>query len=267
MSMRFRKVYFVRPDGSDDNDGVQDDPSRAFRSVQRAIDATFEVLARPTSAVTIRIAHGSYSGGIDVSGSVPARPDRDGFLIRFIGDEQSPDKVELEVTGSDAVRVSDGASILVAGMTLRTHGSGNLLTAIRRATLGHRNCILGTSPSETIHATRYAEVCAMGPTTVAGSSVAFAHATIRSTISFTRESLIFREGVHFARYLWGVNDSTVKLDQCRIIGHATGDIGVHINGVLNVSSVVGEWRGGTEPRLIEGGLITYGKLPARTLTP
>ncbi len=260
MSKQFRRMYFVRPDGSDDNDGAQDVPSAAFLTIQRAIEAVFESSIRPTSAVTIRIAHGLYSGGIEISGSVPAKPDRQGFMIRLIGDEDNPGKVELEAVGADAVFVSDGASILIAGMTLRTSEAGNLLTAARRATLAHRNCILSSAASETINAHRYAEVYAMGPTIVSGSSLAFAHATTRSTISFSRETLIFRENVHFSRGLWGINDATVRLDKCRIIGRATGPIGVHINGVLNTSSSEGEWRGGTEPRVLEGGIIAVGKL-------
>lgn len=180
-------------------------------------------------------------------------------MLRFIGDEENPGKVELEAAGSDAVHVADGASILVVGMTLRTRDTGNLLTATRRATLGHGHCIFGSAASETINASRYAEVYAMGPTIVSGSSLAFAHATTRSTISFTRETLTFRDGVHFSQYLYGINDATVKLDKCRIIGRATGDIGVHINGVLNVSSAEGDWRGGTEPRALEGGIIAVGR--------
>lgn len=259
MSHQFRKVYFVRPDGSDGNDGNFDVPSRAFLTIQRAIRAALEASGPPTSAVTILIAHGSYSGGINISGMVPARHDRNGFTLRFMGDEENPGKVELDAIGLDAVHAADGASILVAGVSLRSCVSGSLLSATRRATLGHRNCILGSSASETISASRYAEVFAMGPTIVSGSSSAFAHATMRSTISFTQQTITFRDNVHFSRYLWGVNDSTIKLDKCRIIGRATGDIGVHINGILNVSSTKGEWRGGTEPRVMEGGLVAFGK--------
>lgn len=251
----FRKDYFVRPDGSDDNDGFGDGPSGAFLTIQKAIEAVFSVSTLPTSTVTIHVAHGFYSGGIAVSGLIPSKPDKNGFMIRVIGDEEHPVNVQLETVGADAVRCTDGACILVAGMTLRTREAGTLLTAKRRATIAHRNCILGSAASETINAHRYAEVYALGPTTVLGGSLAFAHATSRGTISFYRQTIIFGEGVRFATYLWGVNDATVRLDKCRIIGRATGDIGVHVNGVLNVISAEGEWRGGTEPRVLDGGVI------------
>lgn len=259
MSDQFRKTYFVRPDGSDRNNGATNAPAGAFLTIQKAVQTAFAVSSPPTHPVIIRLAHGSYSSGIGVAGLIPARPDRNGFLLRIIGDEEEPDQVELTVTGSDAVLVSDGASVLVAGMTLQTRKSGNLLTAVRRATLGHQNCILGPAASETINAHRYAEVYAMGPTFVSGNSSAFAHATTRSTISFSRQTIAFRENLRFARYLWAVNNATVRLDKCQIIGRATGDIGVHVNGVLNVSSAKGEWRGGTPPRVLEGGIIALGK--------
>ncbi len=268
MSKPFRKHYFVRPDGSDDNDGFRDAPSGAFLTIQRAIDAACAVTTLPTTAVTIHLAHGSYSAGIAISGLIPAKPDKDGFMIRLIGDEEHPDKVGLEAVGADAVRCTDGACILVAGMTLKTREAGSLLTAKRRATIAHRNCFLGSAASETISAHRFSEVYALGPTSVLGGSLAFAHATSRSTISFYRQTITFAEGVHFSTYLWGVKDATVSLDYCRIIGHATGDIGVHVNGVLNVISAEGEWRGGTEPRVLDGGVIaTDNALTSSRRTP
>lgn len=123
----FRKCYFVRPDGSDRNDGVHDSPSAAFLTVQRAVEAAFSVSTSPTSAVTIHVAHGTYFVGIAISGLAPAKPDKNGFMLRIIGDEQYPDAVKLENTGGDAVRCTDGACILIAGVTLRTHETGSYL--------------------------------------------------------------------------------------------------------------------------------------------
>lgn len=251
----FREHYFVRPDGSDGNDGFRDGPSGAFLTIQRAIDAAFSVSTLPTSTVTVHVAHGSYAAGAAISGLIPARPDKNGFMLRIIGDEEQPGEVVIEAVGADAVRCTDGACILVAGMTLRTREAGNLLTAKRRATIAHRNCIFGSAGSETIYAHRYAEVYALGPTTVSGGSLAFAHATARATISFYHQTIIFGDNIRFSDYLWGVNDATVRLDKCRIVGHATGDISVHVNGVLNLISVEGEWRGGTAPRVLDGGVI------------
>jgi hypothetical protein len=216
--------------------------------------------------VNIHVAHGSYFGGISVSGMISAKPDKNGFMIRLIGDEKHPRKVEIEAVGADAVRCTDGVSVLIAGVTLRTREAGSLLTAKRRATIAHRNCVLGPAASETINAHRYAEVYALGPTTVLGGSLALVHATSRSTISFYRQTITFGEGVHFSSYLWGVKDATVSLDKCRIIGRATGDIGVHVNGVLNVISTEGEWRGGTEPRVLDGGVIATDYVVASTKT-
>ena len=261
MSRQFRKHYFVRPDGSDDNDGSRDDASNALRSIQKAIDAASVVSALPTSAVNIHVAHGSYSGGIEVSGSIPAKPDKNGFMIKVVGDEANPENVELEAVGVDAVRCTDGASILVAGMTLRTRDAGNLLTAKRRGTIAHRNCIFGPAASETISAHRFAEVYALGPTTVLGGSLAFVHATSRSVVSFYKQTITFGEDAHFSTYLWGVKDATVSLDKACIIGRATGHIEVHINGVLNIVSTRGAWMGGTKPRVLDGGVIATDNVP------
>ncbi len=257
----FRQHYFVRADGVDDNDGTRDDPSGAFLTIQRAVEAAFSVSALPVCTVTIHVAHGHYDAGVTISGLIPAKPDKNGFMLLLVGDEQYPDKVIVEATGADAVRCTDGASILVAGMTLRTRESGNLFTAKRRATIAHRNCVLDSAASETIYAHRYAEVFALGPTTVSGGSLAFAHATARATISFYHQTIIFGDDVRFATYLWGVNDATVRLDKCRISGRATGPITVHVNGTLNLISVEGEWSGGMPPRVLDGGVIATDSLP------
>lgn len=259
----FRQHYFVRADGQDGNDGSRDDPSGAFATIQRAVDAACSVIALPVSTVTIHVAHGCYSAGVAISGSIPAKPDKNGFTLLIVGDEQHPDKMIVESTGADAVRCTDGASVLIAGLTLRTRDAGNLFTAKRRATIAHRNCILDCAASETIYAHRYAEVYALGPTIVTGGSLAFAHATARATISFYHQKIIFREDLRFATYLWGVNDATVRLDKCRISGSATGPITVHVNGTLNLISVEGVWRGGTPPRVLDGGVIATDSLPIR----
>jgi hypothetical protein len=52
-----------------------------------------------------------------------------------------------------------------------------------------------------------------------------------------------------------VKDATLSSDKCRIIGRATGDINVHVHGVINVICTDGEWRGGKEPRVSDGGVI------------
>ena len=257
----FRECYFVRPDGLDTNGGCRNDPAGAFRTIQRAVEAAYSVFTLPTSTVSIHVAHGCYDAGIVVSGVIPAKPDKNGFMLRLVGDEERPDKVILEAVGTDAVRCTDGASILVAGMTLRTREAGNVFTAKRRATIAHRNCILDSAASETIYAHRYAEVFALGPTRVSGSSLAFAHATARATISFYHQRIIFGEDVHFATYLWGMNDATVRLDKCQIFGRATGPITVHVNGTLNVISVEGQWQGGMAPRVLDGGVIATDELP------
>jgi hypothetical protein len=122
--------------------------------------------------------------------------------------------------------------------------------------------VFGAAANQTFCASHYSEIIAKGPTNVVGGSVAFAHATTRSIIGFSKQTITFAPNLCFTRYLWGVNDATVKLDKGSIIGSATGDIAVHINGVLNVSSLKGEWRGGKEERVLEGGVIAMGKQSA-----
>jgi hypothetical protein len=111
------------------------------------------------SAVNIHVVE-----GIEVSGLMPAEPDKDGFMIRVLGEEEHPAEVVLECVGEDALRCTDGVSVLVAGMTLWTREAGSLLSAIL------------------------------------GGSLALVHARSRSTVSFYRQTITFGEEVHFSAY-------------------------------------------------------------------
>jgi hypothetical protein len=255
--------YFVRPGGSDQNDGSSSAP---FLTIQRAVDEAISV-GSSSSVVKIHVGHGRYSGGIRVVGPVPAKPCAEGFRLFITGDVKQPGAVEMSAVAVDALHVSDDARVLIAGMTLKTRGIGNLITSTRRSVVGHRDCIFADAAGETFSASHYSEILARGPSMITGAGTSFAHATTFSTISFAKETITFAPGLKFAAYLWGVNNAIVKLEKARIIGSAAGDIAVHINGVLNVSSLDGEWGGGSEPRVHEGGLVAFGKRAPTYVAP
>lgn len=249
------RTYFVRDDGDDANDGLTCARYGAFRTVQRAIDAAY-ALDCNGFPVTIQLGDGVHDGAIRIHGSLTGAADEKNVPLRIIGNEASPDAVRLTVTGTDLVRMGGKANALLAGVELRTVTGGDSINLRDFARMEHRNLIFGPCAREHIKATSGAMCKAIGPTTVTGDAACFCHPTAKALIDFSSQTLTFVGEPGFSTYLWGINDATVKLDGATIEGRAgDGQVFVHVNGVLNVSSCTGIWTGGSPPRVITGGII------------
>lgn len=258
------RTFYVRTDGNDSNNGLSNTSGGAFLTPQRAINAAY-ALDCNGFLVTIQIGDGTYNSGMMIFGKLTGAFDNGNQPLRIIGNEGSPGSVVINPTNADALRVGDKATVLVAGMTLRTTTSGNGITASAGAYIEHRNLVFGACASETIWTGPFANVRAIGPTNVTGGSGGFVHATKRSLVSFSDQTLTFTGTPAFSVYIFGINDASVHLDSATIVGTATGGITVHINGVLNVSSCTGKWTGGVEPFVATGGrIIAEDKMQLRT---
>lgn len=260
------RTYFVRDDGDDANDGLTGARFGAFRTVQRAIDAAY-ALDCNGFAVTIRLDDGVHDGPIRIHGPLTGAADGKNVPLRIIGNEASPAAVRLTVTGADLVRMGGKANALLAGVELRTVTAGDNINLHDFARLEHRNVIFGPCAREHINATSGAMCKATGPTTVTGDATCFCHPTAKALIDFSSQTVTFVGEPRFSIYLWGINDATVKLDGATIEGRAgSGQVFVHVNGVLNVSSCTGIWTGNSPPKVITGGIIcAESQMLARTL--
>lgn len=258
------RTYYVRTDGSDSNDGLANTAGGAFLTIQKAINAAYSLDCNGYN-VTIQIADGTYTGGMLIFGKLTGAFDNGNQPLRIIGNETTPGNVVINPTNADAVRVGDKATVLLAGMRLRTTTSGSALNASNGAYVELRNVDFGTCATETIQSSTFATVRAIGPISVSGASTSFVHATKRSLVSFSDQTLTFTGTPAFGTYLWGLNDASVHLDSATIVGTATGGITVHINSVLQVSSCTGVWTGGVEPSVLTGGrIIAEDKMQLRT---
>lgn len=258
------RTYYVRTNGSDSNDGLADTAGGAFLTLQKAINAAYALDCNGFN-VTIQIADGTYTGGMLIFGKLAGAFDNGNQPLRIIGNEGTPGNVIINPTNADAVRIGDKATALLAGVRLRTTTSGSAVNASNGAYLEIRNVDFGTCATETIQSSTFATVRAIGPVSVSGASSSFVHATKRSLVSFSDQTLTFTGAPAFGTYLWGINDASIHLDSGTIVGTATGGITVHINGVLQVSSVTGVWTGGVEPSVLTGGrIIAEDKMQLRT---
>jgi hypothetical protein len=125
------RVYYVRADGSDGNDGKADSTSRAFLTLQKAVDAALK-LDLNGFAVTIQVRSGTFAG---FTLSVPFV----GGLVTIVGDPVTPANVIIN-TG---IIVQNGATIAIGGVEFRA--SGHCIDVLTAATVViNRKCNFGT---------------------------------------------------------------------------------------------------------------------------
>lgn len=125
------RVYYVRADGSDGNDGKADSTSRAFLTLQKAVAAALK-LDLNGFAVTIQVRSGTFAG---FTLSVPFV----GGLVTIVGDPVTPTNVIIN-TG---IIVQNGATIAIGGVEFRA--SGHCIDVLTAATVViNRKCNFGT---------------------------------------------------------------------------------------------------------------------------
>jgi hypothetical protein len=140
------RTYYVRTDGSDDNDGLADSAGGAFLTLQKAID-TVQALDLAGFDVTIEVGDGTYTA------AVAGAPWVGDGTVTIDGNSGSPGNVIVSTTSADAIVAQDGASLVVQGLEVRTTTSGHGLAAYRGGTVRWSNVRFGACATAHIAAT------------------------------------------------------------------------------------------------------------------
>ena len=88
------RTYYVRPDGNDINDGLENTATRAFLTPQAAMNHVARSLDLKQFSVTIQLADGTYSASISYPNYVG------GGVVIIKGNTTTPANVVLTTTGS-----------------------------------------------------------------------------------------------------------------------------------------------------------------------
>lgn len=248
-SLAEARTYYVRTDGSDSNGGLTNTSGGAFLTIQAAINAAF-ALNLGGNVVTIQVADGTYAGAISINGR-PLGGYAEQFL-RIIGNESNPENVVISVSGN-CLTTGNQAYVYLAGLTFVSTGKGWFIDG--ESVVEHQNCRFGDCTQEMILTLGGSRVRALGTTTIVGDAQYFIHATKRSLVDFGSRTIVYTGNPTFSVYLFGLNDSSLHLDSATITNTATGPILVHKNAFMNVSSLTGNYLGGTAPVVQDGGYI------------
>ena len=108
------RIYYVRTDGDDTNNGLTDDAAGAFLTIQAAIDAAVAIDGRVFN-ITIQLRDGTYAGAVISS------PFMTKGVVKILGNVTTPANVI-----TDRIQAGNGAALLVESLKLTSASSFNL---------------------------------------------------------------------------------------------------------------------------------------------
>jgi hypothetical protein len=111
------RIYYVRTDGSDSNNGLANSSGGAFLTIQKAID-TVAALDLSIYNVTIQVADGTYAGAVAVSA-----PWVGSGSVTLQGNTSTPANALLSTGANDCITVLSGGTLNVTGFKLTNSGA------------------------------------------------------------------------------------------------------------------------------------------------
>lgn len=120
------RTYYVRTDGSNSNTGLANTAGGAFLTLQKAMDVISADLDVAGFTVTVQIADGTYTGGLNITPWVGAG------IIVFQGNSGTPSNVIISTTSDDCFDASFGplsGIFRIKDMKLKTTTSGSCIVS------------------------------------------------------------------------------------------------------------------------------------------
>jgi len=153
------RTYYVRTDGNDNNDGLANTSSRAFKTIQRAIDAAYQINWNGYQ-VTIQVADGTYNEYPNASGRPVGAA---GKSLYITGNTSNPSAVQVQ-----GFTANLGAYLSVNYVRL-THSSTHQLQANVHSFVDFSNVVFTSTTGAHIYAFR-SFINTAGPYYIAGGA-------------------------------------------------------------------------------------------------
>ena len=223
------RTYFVRPDGSNANDGLTDAPGGAFATVQHALDIVFGMLDLAWYDVTIRLGDGTYGEHLRAAARHPGT----GRVI-IAGNPSNPGATVIAgPSGGETVQVCDGAVLVLRDLELRAATNRTLFAENGTIVLAG-TVRFGAAGAAHLHAQHNGAILAGGASlVVAGNAARFAHAITGGAIAFEGASVSVAGRAFATAFAAAERCGTVTCDGASFSGSATGKrYDVKLNGVI-----------------------------------
>lgn len=226
------RIYYVRTDGSDSNDGLADNSGGAFLTIQKAVDVAKGLDVPAAYTVSVLVRAGTYTAGVNIDGPLVG-----GGTLAISGDTTTPGNVILNATSDDGFFLTNNARATIRGFKLTTTTSGACLKANLGAYLLYGNIEFGACAASHVDlgtdATGY---CAFACAISAGA-VSHFHTGAPSTLITNAVTITITGTPAFSSYFAGTAGGYQVLSSLTFSGPATGKrFLAHKNGTIDVGT-------------------------------
>ncbi len=224
------RTYYVRTDGSDNNNGLSNTAGGAFLTMQRAYNVIVTTLDLAGFSVTIQVADGTYTAGIDAN-----LPLIGGATILLRGNVGTPANVILSVTNLNGIgNNANGLNIDIGGFEFRTTTVGSCLVAAYggRITIA-ASCRFGACADTHIVATLGGTVEVTADYSIVGSAAVHWNGFSPSEIRCINRTITLTGTPAFSFAFANCSQSSLVVFSNTFSGAATGNrYDVSLNGVI-----------------------------------
>lgn len=139
------RIYYVRADGSDTNNGLSDAPGGAFLTPQKGIDTLSQILGGGYSG-KVKIGSGTYTSPIVLKSCVGYQS------ITIEGDVDAPSNVLISTTNNDCIKANGvNTKYILKGLKLTTTTTGFSLVVLNKSVIDFGKIDFGTVASGYSH--------------------------------------------------------------------------------------------------------------------
>lgn len=215
-------TYYVSTAGSDSNTGLSS--GSPFATLQHAWDTIANNVDLAGQRVNIQLADGTYTNnpirgrGPSVGGAATGSAE-----VWLVGNIGTPANVIVTATNDFAVRMQDGAKIVLSGLELRTASVGSCISASSGAVVYIDASVrFGTCADAHIQANRCGVVVALANYSIVGSAT-YHHMAYQCGVTLTADVTVTFSGTPaFTYYSWAFRNGTIDASGCTFSGSATG---------------------------------------------
>ena len=225
------RTYYVRTDGNDNNDGLADSATRAFLTIQRAVDVACNDIDAGPYNVTIQVGDGTYAAGVSLKNYVGTGT----FTLK--GNTASPANTVISATNTNAISIGTGIRPwTVQDLTLQTNTGGHGILASGGRLL-FTNLRFGTTAWNHINSTIGASISAQGNYSIVGGAVAHAVAESGASVLIVGRTITLTGTPAFSTaFAFAEECGSITISGDTFSGSATGPRYVsQINGVINTN--------------------------------
>ena len=224
------RTYYVRTDGSNSNDGLANSSSRAFLTIQKAID-TVAALDTSIYLVTVSVADGTYNETVFLKDPVGA-----GNCV-LVGNTTTPGNVIV----SASIPIYGGSSRKWFVSGIRANGSSISFFAEKGGNLTIDGPVeVGAASAYHFNAQQQATIVVIGNVRVKGSAYAYVFSSALSNVSFGSITTTIDAGANYTHFMFCNGLSRIDYSTPTTSGTNSGT-----KGYVDTNSVVYSAGGGS----------------------